>query len=132
PILYRDMHYCNQVGGCPGNGSGATTANGAVAANGHPDFNNDSYNVGPSPRTGLVQAALGTDNEPVFLSATGNGTVATLTNALDYCWWYHDANCGTAGATNPFAKDVFLDVGGNPTSLVLNQVPGTLTYTFEN
>src|SRR5207237_6731454 len=40
--------------------------------------------------------------------------------------------CGTAGATNPFAKDVFLDVGGNPTSLVLNQVPGTLTYTFEN
>jgi fibro-slime domain-containing protein len=148
PILYRDMHYCNQVGGCPGNTDGFTqqntvapfTAANGPAANGHPDFNNDAYNNGgaPSPRTGLVQPLLGADNEPVFKSATGAGSAnQMLTGAVAFCWWYHDKGCA-AGSTdggntpNPYAHLVYLDANGNPTNLVLNQIAGTTTYTYEN
>jgi fibro-slime domain-containing protein len=133
PILYRDMHYCNDANGaCPGNASGATDPNGATPANGHPDFNRDSYNTGTTPRTGLVQSTLGADNEPVFQSATGNDSSPILTGATPLCWWYHDTGCVDGGA-NPYATDVYLDATGQPTTLLLaRQGAGSLVYTFNN
>ncbi len=133
PILYRDMHYCNNAAGaCPGNASGATNANGTTAANGHPDFNNDAYNTGRTPRTGLVAAALGADNEPVFASTTGDDVTPILTGPTPFCWWYHDTGC-VDGGVNPYATDVWLDAANQPTSLLLaEQGAGSLVYTFNN
>jgi fibro-slime domain-containing protein len=130
------MHYCNQSD-CGSQGSGYTTNNGnltpATPANGHPDFNRDSYNVSPTPRTGLVQAALGADNEPVFASANGNGTSPALTSATAFCWWYHDTGCTDAGGSNPYASDVWLDSAGNPMTIALAQKgAGSYVYEFAN
>jgi len=88
-----------------------------VPGPGHPDF--QSFNAGLV--TGLVKSTLGADSEPVFAS-TGPAGKQSLTNATDFCWWYHQRGCGGAGATNPFDKLVFLDARGNPTSLVLTQI----------
>jgi fibro-slime domain-containing protein len=95
PILYRDFRY-----------NGTT--------NGSPDFQN--YNSGLV--TGLVQSTLGADSEPVWKS---NGSPTALNGAVDFCWWYHDKSCNGAGSTNPFAKLVYLDKLGNPTTLTLAQ-----------
>ncbi|MBV9948001.1 MAG: DUF4215 domain-containing protein, partial [Myxococcales bacterium] len=134
PILYRDMHYCNATD-CAGN-SASTSPNAAntpaTPANGHPDFDRDAYNVGATPRTGLVSPTLGADNEPVFLSATGNnGTQPILTSAVDYCWWYHDVGCSGAGSANPFAMGVWLDAAGNPLTLTLAQLGGATSYVYQ-
>ncbi|MDP9035357.1 MAG: DUF4215 domain-containing protein [Myxococcota bacterium] len=136
PILYRDMHYCNATD-CPNNGSGSTTANlnvvPATPANGHPDFNRDSYNWGMTPRKSLVQPVLGMDNEPVFASTTGNDVNPVLTSAIAFCWWYHDTGCDGVASTNPYAKDVWLDVAGKPTTLALaQQTAGGYVYEYDN
>jgi fibro-slime domain-containing protein len=100
PILYRDMLY-----------DGTT-----VPGPGHSDFNVFSGSV----LKGLVKSTLGADSEPVWQS---NGPVGgeVLTGAVPFCWWYHDTGCAGPGSVNPFAKRVFLDASGNPTSLVLTQ-----------
>src|SRR5205814_7271194 len=97
PILYRDFLY-----------SGTT-----VPGPGHADF--QSFLGGL--QTGLVRSQLGADSKPVFQMAGSN-----LSNATNFCWWYHDTGCAGAGSTNTFEKLVFLDAGGNPTTLTLNQI----------
>ena len=101
PILYRDMLYSGTTSPGPG----------------HPDFQN--YNNGLD--TGLVQPQLGSDGEPVWASNTGNTGKQSLTSWTDFCWWFHDKGCDDAGGANPYAKDVYLDVKGNPTTLTLAQ-----------
>jgi fibro-slime domain-containing protein len=105
PILYRDMLY-----------AGTT-----VPGPGHPDF--ESFGSGVA--TGLVQSTLGADSKPVF----GPNGSAALTNAVDFCWWYHDTGCAGAGSTNPFDKLVYLDGSASPTTLTLNST-STNSYTF--
>ena len=102
PILYRDMRYKG-------------------TASGHPDFQNVI-----AGETGLVKSTLGADSEPVF-----NMAGATLSTATNFCWWYHQKDCGVVGATNPFDKLVFLDAGGNPTTLSLASI-GANVYQFNN
>jgi fibro-slime domain-containing protein len=129
PILYRDMLYYNTT---PPPGPG------------HPDFNNPAY-FNNGARTGLVQATLGSDGEPLWASNVGTGTSALLTNARDYCWWYHDSGCTSVALTagtvpapnaadpNTFAKDVWLDAAGNPTTLTLaQQGAGSNVYQFSD
>jgi fibro-slime domain-containing protein len=110
PILYRDMLY---------NGTQSPPAE----APGHPDF--ESFHSGLAP--GLVQSTLGDDNKPVWRSDVGNGSAAppSLSGPVDFCWWYHDTDCDDGGSKNPFARPVFLDLAGQPTTLTLKQVtPG--------
>src|SRR6202000_1625395 len=76
PILYRDMLYANTTTPGPG----------------HPDFNNPLTD-GNGAHTGLVQTTLGSDGEPLWASNNGSPNTASLTNARDYCWWYHDSGC---------------------------------------
>ena len=102
PILYRDMRYKG-------------------TASGHPDFQNVI-----AGETGLVQSTLGADSEPVF-----NQAGATLSTAVNFCWWYHEGGCAGAGSTNPFDKLVFLDAGGSPTTLSLASI-GANVYQFNN
>jgi fibro-slime domain-containing protein len=108
PILYRDMLYYQ------------TTSPGT----GHPDFQH--YNNGLV--TGLVKSTLGTDSEPVFNSI---GSPQSLTNATDFCWWYHQTGCNGAASTNPFDKLVYLDTSGNPTTLTLTSI-ATNVYQFSS
>ncbi|MBV9946498.1 MAG: DUF4215 domain-containing protein, partial [Myxococcales bacterium] len=133
PILYRDMLYWNT-----GKAGGPGLPTPAPAMGGHPDFNCPPGFCGPDQvSTGqvgpLFSAApgvrvLGVDGKPVF-AAVGNPR--TITDATSFCWWYHDSGCGGGGA-NPFAKPVFLDQGGNPTTLTLTQgASGTYTYRNE-
>ena len=105
PILYRDMLY-----------AGTT-----VPGPGHPDFN--AFNCGVVK--GLVSATLGSDSEPVF---GPNGTNC-MTSATDFCWWYHQTDCGGAGSTNPFDQLVYLDLTSKPTTLTLTQT-STNVYQF--
>ena len=106
PILYRDMLYAGTSS--PGMG--------------HPDFN--SFGCGVV--TGLVQSTLGSDSEPVF----GPNGASCMTNATDFCWWYHEKGCNGAGSTNPFDKLVFLDSMSKPTSLTLGQIsPGVYQFS---
>ncbi len=105
PILYRDMLY-----------NGTT-----VPGPGHPDFQN--YNPGLVP--GLVMPQLGSDGEPVWASNTGTVNKQALTGPTYFCWWFHDRGCDDAGGPNPYAKDVFLDVNNNPTTLTLAQEVGS-------
>jgi fibro-slime domain-containing protein len=120
PILYRDMTYWNtgMAGGPP------LPVPGPVA--GHPDFNCPPGFCGPDTVSpGEVQPQLGADGKPVFAFM---GNPRTITDATSFCWWYHDTGCGAGGA-NPYAKLVYLDLGGNPTTLTLAQgVSGTYTY----
>jgi len=136
PILYRDVLYHNnpQQPGVQGRPTTVLPVP-APAGGGHVDFNCGQGHCvlagggsADTVSTGEVQTTLGADGKPVFAS-TGNP--ATLTDAVDFCWWYHDTGCGDGGA-NPFAKLVFLDLGGNPTTLTL--LPGTSpgTYTYSN
>jgi len=111
PILYRDFLYNGTTS--PGTGS--------------PDFQN--YNNGLA--TGLVQSTLGTDSEPVWKSNKGSLSSPSLTNATDYCWWYHEKDCGSAGTTNPFDKLVYKDAGGNFTTLSLTSI-ATNVYQYNN
>ena len=110
PILYRDRLY-----------SGTT-----IPGQGHPDFN--SFGCGVV--TGLVQSTLGADSEPVF---GPNGT-SCLTNAPDFCWWYHQTGCSGGGSTNPYDRLVYLDQSGNPTTLTLSgiQFSSTQFYPIDN
>jgi fibro-slime domain-containing protein len=130
PILYRDMLY-----------NGTT-----VPGPGHPDFESPCCGL----VTGLVQSQLGADSEPVWASNGGG----FLSGATNYCWWYHDKGCGSsvgldggAGdaaavdgggdggasvpATNPYAKLVYLDLSGKPTTLTLTQTTSNV-YQFNN
>jgi fibro-slime domain-containing protein len=112
PILYRDMLYAGTK--TPGTGN--------------PDF--EAFITGVV--TGLVQTQLGADSEPVWAS---NGPVGNqaLTGPTDFCWWYHQGNCGGAGTSNPYDKLVYLDLGGNPTTLTLaQQGAGANVYQFDN
>jgi len=99
PILYRDFLY-----------SGTTTP-----GPGHPDFQNVN-----AAATGLVQATLGADGEPVL--ANGQGIIQS---ADSFYWWYHDEKCapGDGGACTPnqYGKLVYLDASGNPTTLQLDR-----------
>jgi fibro-slime domain-containing protein len=104
PVLYRDMRYHNTT-------------------NGHPDFNNTSNGL----QTGLVSSTLGADSEPVFASS-GN---AQIVSAETFCWWYHGTGCDGPGTTNPYAKEVFLDAAGHPTTLSLTQISPNV-YQFNN
>ncbi len=131
PILYRDMLYFNTT----------NFPTPAPVGGGHPDFNR----VNPGPVTGLVQARLGADGEPLWASNAGVPTQqVTLTSAPNFCWWYHDKGCeisdagiadaAAAGAdagntVNPYANRVFTDLLGRPTTLTLAQgASGTYTY----
>ncbi len=111
PILYRDMLY-----------NGTT-----VPGPGHPDFEQFEGDVLP----GLVQPTLGADSEPVWAS-NGPAGAEVLTGPENFCWWYHDSGCAGPGSPNPFAKRVFLDRNGNPTSLLLNQQGGANVYLFNS
>ena len=111
PILYRDMLY-----------AGTTTP-----GMGHPDF--QAYNTGVV--TGLVQSQLGSDSEPVWKSDGPAGNQA-LTNATDFCWWYHETGCAGAGGANPFDRLVYLDKTGAPTTLTLAQQGTANVYQFDN
>ncbi|HEY1817465.1 MAG TPA: DUF4215 domain-containing protein [Kofleriaceae bacterium] len=122
PILYRDMRY-----------SGTT--------NGHPDFQNDSdENTGSV--TGLVNATLGSDSEPVFAKSGGS-----LNGSAAFYWWYHEVECEAGSgsgsgsnacgsgyiveATNPYDKLVWLDGSNSPTTLELDQEgSGSDVYQF--
>src|SRR5450432_1352233 len=107
PILYRDFRYSS-----------------TTDPTGHPDFQN-----GAGSQKGLVQNLLDGKSKPVFLTA-GN----SLTTALNFCWWYHDANCDTTPGPNPYAKDVYLDKTNQPTSLTLTQITvgGKQVYQVNN
>ena len=108
PVLYRDMRY-----------SGTTS--------GSPDFEN--FNGGVS--TGMVQPMLGTDNEPVFQSSTGSLGISQISSATTFCWWYHQTDCAGAGTINPYSQLVYRDVGGQPTTLQLNQISPNV-YQYNN
>jgi fibro-slime domain-containing protein len=84
--------------------------------------------VGPTynPATPGLRV-LGADGKPVFASV---GNPQTLTDPVSFCWWYHDTGCGDGGA-NPYAKLVYLDLAGNPTTLTLAQ-GASGTYTYRN
>ena len=117
PILYRDMLY--HVSPAPLPVPGPT-------GGGHPDFNYDPYNVGNV--MGLVFSPLSADGEPVLSSV---GVPQTLTNAVDFCWWYHEKGCAGAGSTNPYDKLVYLDATGKPTTLPLTETaPGSNIYKY--
>lgn len=117
PILYRDMLY--HVSPAPLPVPGPT-------GGGHPDFNYDPYNVGNV--LGLVFSPLPADGEPVLSSV---GVPQTLTNAVDFCWWYHEKGCAGAGSTNPYDKLVYLDATGKPTTLPLTETaPGSNIYKY--
>ena len=74
---------------------------------------------------GEVQTQLGADGRPVFAF---QGNPRTITDATSFCWWYHDTGCADGGP-NPYAKLVYLDLGGNPTTLTLTQgASGTYAY----
>jgi fibro-slime domain-containing protein len=107
PILYRDMLYANTT----------------VPGPGHPDF--ESFACGAT--SGLVNSALGPDNEPTF----GPNGISCLTNPVDLCWWYHETGCNGAGSTNPFDKLVYLDKLGKPTTLTLAQTSANF-YQFSS
>ena len=104
PILYRDFLY---------NGTAVATGPG------HPDF--ERY-AGSGATTGLVNAQLGSDGEPEFLSATGSNNNGTqLTGATPFYWWFHQQDCSGLPSTpctaNPYDKLVYLDKAGKPTVL---------------
>jgi fibro-slime domain-containing protein len=116
PILYRDMLYWNT----------ASLPNPPPGGLGHPDFNCGPGLCGADAvSTGIVQSTLGADGKPVFAS---QGTpVPVVTSAGTFCWWYHDTGCTVGG---PYAKPVFLDAAGAPTTLTLAQgVSGTYTFS---
>jgi fibro-slime domain-containing protein len=132
PILYRDMLYFDTT----------SFPTPAPVGGGHPDFNR----ANPGVVTGLVQTTLGTDGEPLWASNFGvpPATMNTLSSPSNFCWWYHDTGCtpsdggattagpggaDAGGATNPYAKRVFLDALGRPTTLTLTQsASGTYNY----
>jgi fibro-slime domain-containing protein len=103
PVLYRDMLY-----------AGTTTP-----GTGHPDFEL----FGGGVVTGLVNATLGADGEPVWRS---NGMPTSLTGAVNFCWWFHQAGCSGPGSTNPYDRLVALDAASNPLSLAFTQVTPTV------
>ena len=117
PILYRDMLSWN-------------TFKNDVAP-GNPDFNSTTLNTAAGPVvTGLVNATLGKDNEPVWASDGGGSLVSssTLTDSTIFCWWYHETGCnGTT--TNPFDQLVSTDASKNPLTLVLASA-GSNTYSY--
>lgn len=131
PILYRDTLYHNNPQQ-PGILGRPTTVlpTPAPALGGHPDFNCGQGHCGADTvSTGEVQLALdtlGTFGKPIFASV---GNPPTLTDSESFCWWYHDTGC-TDGGANPYAKLVYLDLAGNPTTLTLTQgASGTYTYS---
>jgi fibro-slime domain-containing protein len=119
PILYHDMRYSSD--GPP---------------HGSPDF--QIFNPG-RVLFGLVQDKLGTDGKPVWADNFGfldvNKTMRNtdlnkqaLSGQANYdCWWR--TNC--LGAANAFAKNVFVDVAGKPTTLTLDQLSPNV-YRFDD
>ena len=115
PILYRDFLY-----------NGTTTP-----GTGHPDFERYS---GSGATTGLVKAQLGSDGEPVFLSATGSNNNGTqLSGATAFYWWFHQKDCSATPCTNnPYDKLVYLDKAGKPTMLTFSkQSNGSYLYSSD-
>ncbi|HEX8111282.1 MAG TPA: DUF4215 domain-containing protein [Kofleriaceae bacterium] len=122
PILYHDMRYNNTPSGIP-------------------DFEN--FNPGVV-LFGLVKDTLGPDNKPVWSDDFGFLDAAktkkntdpnkqALSGQADYdCWWR--ANCNSAA--NTFAKNVFLNTAGKPTTLTLTkvnpQLPDDNVYQLDN
>jgi fibro-slime domain-containing protein len=99
------------------------TAGGAGLPSGAPDFQSVSSGL----ETGLVNATLGSDEEPVWHS---NGAPASLTGAINFCWWYHASKCNGANSVNPFGRDVRYDAAGDPGSVTLTQTaPSTYEFT---
>ncbi|MDP9033190.1 MAG: DUF4215 domain-containing protein, partial [Myxococcota bacterium] len=123
PILYRDMLHWNT--GMPG-GPGFPTPR--PSTGGHPDFNCGPGHCGPDQVSpGEVVSVLPADGKPAFASV---GNPQTLTDPVSFCWWYHDAGCVAGATSNPYAKLVYLDLAGNPTTLTLAQgASGTYTYS---
>jgi fibro-slime domain-containing protein len=107
PILYRDFRYSS-----------------ATDPTGHPDFENRI-----ADDKGVVNSLLDSNSKPVFKKAG-----STLSTAVNYCWWYNDADCAATKGPNPYEKEVYLDAAGLPTTLTLNQmtVSGKLVYRYNN
>jgi fibro-slime domain-containing protein len=108
PILYRDMLY-----------NGTT-----VPGLGHPDFQNKNAGLD----TGLVKALLDAQGKPEFKAASNS-----LTTATNFCWWYQDVGCDATKplGPNPYAKLVYLNGGGAPTTLSLASI-GNNVYQLDN
>ena len=124
PILYRDMLYWNTT----------SLPNPPVPSppgGGHPDFNCGPglcQSNGNTVAAGIAAAMLGADGKPVFAGVGTPYAVISDPTGVSYCWWYHDSGC-SAGGANPYAKLVYLDLAGNPTTLTLTQgASGTYTY----
>ncbi|HEY3254240.1 MAG TPA: DUF4215 domain-containing protein, partial [Polyangiaceae bacterium] len=119
PILYRDFLYDGTA---------------ASIGPGHVDF--EKYG-GSAQTTGLVNAQLGSDGEPVFLSTNGSGSYGQqLTDATHFYWWYHQQDCSgmpsTPCSANPYDKLVYLDKAGKPTVLSFTkQTNGSYLYSSD-
>jgi fibro-slime domain-containing protein len=114
PILYRDFLYADTD---------------AAVGPGHIDFQKYS---GSAQTTGLVQSALGSDGEPVFLSTNGSGQYGQqLTDATHFYWWYHQQDCTSTPCTNnPYDKLVYQTRAGQPTTLTFTkQDTGAYLYS---
>lgn len=111
PILYRDMRY-----------KGST--------NGHPDFEfptNTGYDPGGVNTTLDATVPYG---KPTFKKAG-----LTLSNATNFCWWYHDSGCSGVDAgsdPNPYAKLVYLTTAGLPTTLTLGSISSNVYQYTSN
>ncbi|HVW29868.1 MAG TPA: DUF4215 domain-containing protein [Polyangiaceae bacterium] len=100
PILYRDMLY-----------KGTT-----IPGPGHPDF--EAYEG--SGQKNMVLSTLGADGFPVY---NPNITQQFLTSAGSFYTWYH-ATESDGTTPNKYAKLIYLDSMGNPTTLTLPQITG--------
>jgi fibro-slime domain-containing protein len=106
PVVFRDMRF-------------------RTSSNGHPDFE-----AAGGFEQGLLQNRLdGTKpvGKPAFLRA---GT--SLSDATNFCWWFHDTGCPTPAETapNPFAKRVTTDASGRPLTIELAPSPTTPNSYF--
>jgi len=98
PVVYRDLLYAD---------------NSSPLGPGHPDF---QAFVGNGPNLGLVKPVLDKSGKPAF-AATNGSTGVALTTALNFCWWFHDANCDQTPGPNLYAKLINRDAQGAPTTL---------------
>lgn len=131
PAVYRDFK-------SPFNDSGTSVPTGVEETlndSGHPDFERFS---GVGAYTGLVEATLGTDGTPTYLTNHGKPTICALPNpghpdctrdvplltgADEFYEWYHP------GRKNPALPSRSRAVVG---TLTLARVPNTATYVFDS
>ena len=98
PVVYRDFLYAGTT--LPGPG--------------HPDFES----TGTGVVLGSVLSTLGSNNKPILASPVKPG----FTTAINFCWWYNDADCNGAGSTNPYSKPVYSDAANRSQVLIFNKV----------